>query len=115
METSIAKTNENNTKATIQRKRLTRRTLLGLGLRTAAMVMLPLAAEIRIIDANQPLTDDWLRIPIQPRGSTLLGITFRPRNIEAFGLEMRPTLNTLLQYPIQLVRLGASWNRIEPK
>jgi hypothetical protein len=35
--------------------------------------------------------------------------------VEAFGLDPRATLQTLLQYPLQLIRLGAYWNRIEPE
>src|SRR5262249_54043961 len=31
----------------------------------------------------------------------------------AFGLPVRPTLTKLLEYPIQMVRLGAYWNLIE--
>ena len=49
------------------------------------------------------------------RGSTLLGISFRPLQAAAFGLEVRPTLQELLAYPFQIIRLGAYWNRIEPK
>ncbi len=52
---------------------------------------------------------------MEPRGSTLLGISFRPRQVEALGLEGRTTLQTLLEYPFQLVRLGAYWNRTEPE
>jgi hypothetical protein len=40
-------------------------------------------------------------------------VSFRPRQVEAFGLDARATLQTLLRYPLQLIRLGAYWNRIE--
>ena len=52
-------------------------------------------------------------MPIQPRGSALLGISFRPLKTAAFGLPVRPTLSKLMQYPLQMVRLGAYWNLIE--
>lgn len=72
------------------------------------------AAQFRIKHASQPLTDAWQHVPITPRGSTLLGISFRPLQVRAFGLDARATLQALLAYPFQLIRLGAYWNRIEP-
>src|SRR5262249_31061079 len=39
---------------------------------------------------------------------------FRPPQMDAFGLDARPTFQALLAYPFQIVRLGAYWNRIEP-
>jgi hypothetical protein len=57
----------------------------------------------------------WRQLPVEPRGSTLLGISFRPRQAEAFGLQSRSSLDTLLTYPFQLIRLAAYWNRIEPR
>ena len=51
---------------------------------------------------------------LEPRGATLLGISFRPRQVEALGLDAPATLRTLLSYPFQLIRLGAYWNRMEP-
>ena len=52
---------------------------------------------------------------MEPRRSTLLGISFRPRQVEALGLEGRTTLAALLEYQFPLVRLGAYWNRHEPE
>ncbi len=71
--------------------------------------------EARLNRPTEPLTDDWQSLPIDPRGPTLLGISFRVPQVEAFGLEARSTLQTLLAYPVQLIRLGAYWNRIEPE
>jgi len=71
--------------------------------------------EFRLKSAAQPLTGAWQRLPIQPRGDTLLGISFRPLQAAAFGLDGRATLQALLAYPFQLIRLGAYWNRIEPE
>lgn len=71
--------------------------------------------EFRLKQPVQPLTDAWQRLPVEPRGSTLIGISFRPPQIDALGLDARTTLQTLLGYPFQLIRLGAYWNRIEPE
>ena len=43
----------------------------------------------------------------------MLGISFRPRQVEAFGLGGHTTLDALLEYPFELLRLGAYWDRIE--
>jgi hypothetical protein len=45
----------------------------------------------------------------------LLGISFRPRQVEAFGLDAKATLGALLAYPFELIRLAAYWNRIEAR
>jgi len=73
------------------------------------------AFEFRLKQAAQPLTDAWQRLPIASRRSTMLGISFRPLQATALGLEPRPGLQALLGYPYQLIRLGAYWNRIEPE
>jgi len=85
------------------------------GLAAASILMMPLLSEVRLKRATQPLTDRWQHLPIEPRGSTQLGISFRPPQIVALGLDMRTTLQTLLDYPFQLIRLGAYWNRMEPE
>ncbi|HET9112127.1 MAG TPA: hypothetical protein VFN78_14955, partial [Ktedonobacterales bacterium] len=71
-------------------------------------------SEIRLRRAAQPLTDQWLRMPIEPRGATLLGVSFRPLQAEALGLDAPDMLRDLLAYPFQVIRLAAYWNRIEP-
>jgi hypothetical protein len=53
-------------------------------------------------------------VPIAPRHATRLGLSFRPLQAAALGLDARATLQTLLPYPFELIRLGAYWNRIEP-
>ncbi|MGD0005374.1 MAG: hypothetical protein ABSE06_14220 [Anaerolineaceae bacterium] len=70
-------------------------------------------AEFRLKHAQQPLTDAWQHLPVMPRRDTLLGISFRPLQAMAFGLDARATLRELLAYPFQLIRLGAYWNRME--
>ena len=71
------------------------------------------AAQLRIARAARPLTDRWQQVPVEPRGQARLGISFRPLQAQALGLDPMATLATLLDYPFQLIRLGAYWNRIE--
>ncbi len=85
------------------------------GTGAASLLTLPVALEVRLREATQPLTDAWQHLPIEPRRSTLLGLSFRTPQVAAFGLDARTTLHTLLTYPFQLIRLGAYWNRIEPE
>src|SRR5690348_13564168 len=77
-------------------------------------VVAPFAAEMRLARAAQPLTDRWQQIPIAPRGTTLLGLSIRPRQMAALGLDLRTTTTLLLEYPFHLVRLGAYWQECEP-
>jgi hypothetical protein len=85
------------------------------GAAITALLGLPLASEFRLKQARQPLTDAWQHLPIEPRGSTLLGISFRSPQVDALGLDAPTALQTLLSYPFQLIRLGAYWNRLEPE
>jgi hypothetical protein len=87
---------------------------LGFGVGLAGLLALPVASEIRIKRAAQPLTDAWKSMPIEPRGATRLGISYRPPQVETLGLDPQVTLRTLLAYPFHIVRLGAYWNRMEP-
>lgn len=52
---------------------------------------------------------------MEPRGSTALGLSFRPLQAGAFGLDPRLALNRLLELPFQTIRLAAYWNRLEPE
>src|SRR5579863_6055460 len=85
------------------------------GVGAASLLMVPLALEVRLKRATQPLTDAWQYLPVEPRRSTLLGISFRLPQVAMLGLDARTTLRTLLTYPFQLIRLGAYWNRMEPE
>jgi hypothetical protein len=60
------------------------------------------------------LTDRWRHVPVEPHATTRLGISFRPLQAEAMGLEPHATLLTLLEHPYELIRLAALWNRMEP-
>ena len=68
---------------------------------------------VRLAKPQRPMHDDWRRVAVRPRESALLGISFRPRQVEAFGLRGQATLDALLEYPFELLRLGAYWDRIE--
>jgi hypothetical protein len=69
---------------------------------------------LRIIRAERPLTDRWRNVPVEPRGATRAGISFRPLQAEGLGLEPRATLDALLEHRYELIRLAALWNRMEP-
>ncbi|MDR3578152.1 MAG: beta-galactosidase [Anaerolineaceae bacterium] len=71
--------------------------------------------EFHLKQPAQPLTDAWQQLPVASSGSTLLGISFRPLQAAAFGLQVHSTLTDLLAYPFQIIRLGAYWNQIEPE
>jgi hypothetical protein len=75
----------------------------------------PVALELRLRRPRQPLTDAWERLPVESRGSARLGISFRPLQADAFGLDGRSTLTALLAHPFELIRLAAYWDQIEPR
>ena len=75
----------------------------------------PALSELRLTRAARPLTDRWRQLPVPPRGTTPLGISFRPLQAAALGLDPDAALRALLAYPFQLIRLGAYWNQVEPR
>jgi hypothetical protein len=81
----------------------------------AAGVLLPVLSEMRLRRTAGPLTEQWRREAVEPRGRTPLGISFRPLQAAALGLEPDAALDALLGYPFQLVRLSAYWDVIEPR
>jgi hypothetical protein len=83
-------------------------------LAAAGAAALPLAIELRVARPTQPLTDRWKWRPVAPRGATLLGVSLRPYQIAALGMDVQATLTTLLAYPFQVLRLGAYWQQCEP-
>ena len=68
----------------------------------------------RITRAERPQTERWRDVPVQPRGATRLGISFRPLQAEGLGLEPRAALAALLEHTYELIRLAALWDRMEP-
>jgi len=93
------------------RKKILRNAAIGA---SATALLIPVASEIRVRRAARALSDRWRHVPVEPRGPALLGISFRPLQAEALGLDPYATLLTLLEHPFQLIRLGAYWNRMEP-
>jgi hypothetical protein len=70
--------------------------------------------QLRARRAARPLTDAWKRAPVEARGATELGISFRPLQAAALGLDPEAALRALLAYPFQVIRIAAYWNRLEP-
>lgn len=93
--------------------RLTR--ALGVATFGAALAAIPLLLETQIARSARPLDDAWKRPRISPRGQTNLGISFRPVQAEAFGLDAQATLASLLGHPFEAVRLAAYWSRLEAR
>jgi len=75
--------------------------------------VIPVLSELRVARPSRPLTSEWSRLPVEPAGSTLLGISFRPLQAREFGLDPGRALAELLRYPFPLIRLAAHWNQIE--
>ena len=81
----------------------------------AGLVAVQVALESRLVAPTQAFDGAWDRLPIRRRGRTMLGISFRPRQVEAFGLDPDATFEALLAYPFDVVRVAAYWNRVEPE
>jgi len=90
-----------------------RRAALTAGAVGAAGALAGVASQVRVARAARPLTDRWQQVPVEPRDQARLGISFRPLQAQALGLEPMATLSELLSYDFELIRLGAYWNRIE--
>ncbi|HEY6277060.1 MAG TPA: beta-galactosidase, partial [Streptosporangiaceae bacterium] len=91
-----------------------RRAAIGAAGAAAAAALLPALSEVRIGPAARRLTERWRQVPVEPRGTAQLGISFRPLQAEALGLDPEDALRTLLGYPFGLIRLAAYWDRLEP-
>lgn len=72
-------------------------------------------SEFRIARPVRQLGDRWTSVPVMPPGDTLLGISFRPLQARALGLDPRRALTELLGYPFPLLRLAAYWSDLEPQ
>jgi Beta-galactosidase len=70
--------------------------------------------ELRVRRAERVLTERWQQVPVWPRGEAMLGLSYRPLQARALGLDPDETLDALLGCPYQLIRLAAYWNEIEP-
>jgi hypothetical protein len=70
-------------------------------------------ADVRLARPSQPLTTRWSQVPVEPRGAAMLGISYRPLQAAALGLDPQVALAELLRYPFELIRLAAYWDRLE--
>ncbi len=86
---------------------------IGLAAAIGSLLAMPFALDVRVRRSRQALSGAWRTTPVEPRGSTALGVSFRPPQIDRLGLNLRSTFTELVAYPFQLIRLGAYWNRIE--
>jgi hypothetical protein len=77
------------------------------------LLALPILSEVQIRKPVRAMTGRWRDLPVEPHGSTRLGISFRPPQLDALGLDGRATLGRLLEHPFHLLRLGAYWSRME--
>src|SRR5215469_1281282 len=84
------------------------------GLAAGAAAVMPFAAEFRVARPEQPLSRRWQDMPVEPAGGIPLGISFRPLQAQALGLEPGAVLDELLGYPFAVIRLAAYWDRMEP-
>ncbi|MFB9236261.1 hypothetical protein ACFFWC_11995 [Plantactinospora siamensis] len=87
-----------------------RRASIATGLLGAAV---PLLSELRVGPTARKSTGQWRRAPVGRRAGTKLGISFRPRQCEDLGLDPGQTLETLLAYPFEMLRISAYWDRVE--
>jgi Beta-galactosidase len=80
----------------------------------AAAAIAPIAAGLRVARPERPLSGRWRRMPVEAAGGAPLGISFRPLQAEALGLDPRAALDEILRYRFGVIRLAAYWDRIEP-
>jgi hypothetical protein len=93
--------------------------LSAVGRRAAARLLsgvaaVPVLPEIRIARPARPLTDRWSQLDVRPRGQAMIGISYRPLQAAALGLDPRQALAELLPFPFDVIRLAAYWNELEP-
>ena len=83
-------------------------------LRSAAHAV-PVLSEVRVAKPQQPITSRWSRMAVDSPGSTMIGISFRPLQAAALGLDPHRALTELLRYRFPLIRLAAYWNELQPE
>jgi Beta-galactosidase len=79
----------------------------------AATDVMQSVAEFRVAQMERQLTGRWRDMPVEPADGVPLGISFRPLQAKALGLEPEAALGELLGYPFSVIRLAAYWDRIE--
>lgn len=69
---------------------------------------------LRITRPERMMPGRWQTVPVEHADGAPLGISFRPLQAQALGLDPRASLAELLSHPFQVIRLAAYWDRIEP-
>jgi Beta-galactosidase len=77
--------------------------------------LLPVGPEFVVARPARPLTDRWAELPLEPAGPTMLGLSFRPLQATALGLDPHRSLTELLAYSFPVIRLAAYWDQMEPR
>jgi hypothetical protein len=80
----------------------------------AVAAITPFAAEFRLARPERRLSRRWQDRPVEPAGGAPLGISFRPLQARALGLDQEAALAELLGHPFTVIRLAAYWDRMEP-
>jgi hypothetical protein len=70
-------------------------------------------SQVKVTNPIRPLTSRWEELPVESPGPTMLGISYRPLQAAALGLDPARALADLLQYPFAVIRLAAYWNQLE--
>lgn len=94
---------------------MTLRTAVSRALMAGGLAAAPMLPELRVGPADRAITERWNTVPLEPRGRVKLGLSFRPRQAEDLGLDVRDTLAALLPYPFEVIRLSAYWDQMEPE
>jgi hypothetical protein len=89
-------------------------TALRRGLGSAAS-LLPVLPEITVARPARRLTGRWAELPVEPAGATTLGLSFRPLQARALGLDPERSLAELLTFPFGVIRLAAYWSQLESR
>jgi hypothetical protein len=92
---------------------MTGRVHRGLAMLRGAADAAALLPEIRVARPSRPLTTRWEELPVEPPGATMLGISYRPLQAAALGVDPKQALADLLRYPFAVIRLAAYWNQLE--
>jgi hypothetical protein len=70
-------------------------------------------SQVKVTNPIRPLTSRWEELPVESPGPTMLGISYRPLQAAALGLDPTRAMADLLQYPFAVIRLAAYWNQLE--
>ena len=74
-------------------------------------VGLSIGPEMRLRRSQRPLTDEWERVPVEARGATRLGISFRPLQAQEFHLRASPSPGSVTGLPLRTRTSGGLLGR----